>query len=258
MFLAAWRMRCSFSTSAMRTKPSPYSPKLRPGETVESRLVRFRTLGCYPLTGAIDSDADSLEGIVSEMLTARTSERQGRLIDRDEQVGSFVRCEVHAFERNSLQETPALGAQMPTGVVHHDAPHGNRSHSQEVLSVVPGRSRLIDQLEVRLVDERSRAQRSPVSLTAELAVREAAQLLVDDREDAIQHGLVAFADLAQEARDVVLVVHMRGVARFRAHFRVLDAGNEDHRFPRRAWQSCHGVDSAVGPIMPSPSCAGNA
>jgi len=58
--------------------------KLRPGETVENRLVRFRTLGCYPLTGAIDSDADSLEGIVSEMLTAKTSERQGRLIDRDE------------------------------------------------------------------------------------------------------------------------------------------------------------------------------
>ena len=57
---------------------------LRPGEVVEDRLVRFRTLGCYPLTGAIDSDADSLEAIVSEMLTARTSERQGRLIDRDE------------------------------------------------------------------------------------------------------------------------------------------------------------------------------
>ena len=58
--------------------------KLRPSETVENRLVRFRTLGCYPLTGAIESDADSLEGIVSEMLVARTSERQGRLIDRDE------------------------------------------------------------------------------------------------------------------------------------------------------------------------------
>ena len=50
----------------------------------EQRMVRFRTLGCYPLTGAIESDADSLEAIVSEMLTARTSERQGRLIDRDE------------------------------------------------------------------------------------------------------------------------------------------------------------------------------
>jgi sulfate adenylyltransferase subunit 2 len=58
--------------------------KLKSGETVEERLVRFRTLGCYPLTGAIDSDADSLEGIVTEMFTARTSERQGRLIDSDE------------------------------------------------------------------------------------------------------------------------------------------------------------------------------
>ena len=57
---------------------------LRPGEVLEDRMVRFRTLGCYPLTGAIDSDAETLEGIVSEMLTARTSERQGRLIDRDE------------------------------------------------------------------------------------------------------------------------------------------------------------------------------
>ena len=58
--------------------------KLRQGETVQDRLVRFRTLGCYPLTGAIDSDADSLEGVVTEMFTARTSERQGRLIDSDE------------------------------------------------------------------------------------------------------------------------------------------------------------------------------
>jgi len=58
--------------------------KLKPGEKVEDRLVRFRTLGCYPLTGAIESDADTLEGIVTEMFTARTSERQGRLIDSDE------------------------------------------------------------------------------------------------------------------------------------------------------------------------------
>ena len=58
--------------------------KLLPGEKVEDRLVRFRTLGCYPLTGAIESDADTLEGIVTEMFTARTSERQGRLIDSDE------------------------------------------------------------------------------------------------------------------------------------------------------------------------------
>ncbi len=58
--------------------------KLLPGETMEERVVRFRTLGCYPLTGAIESDADTLEAIVTEMFTARTSERQGRLIDGDE------------------------------------------------------------------------------------------------------------------------------------------------------------------------------
>ncbi|MDN5928724.1 MAG: phosphoadenosine phosphosulfate reductase family protein, partial [Hyphomicrobiales bacterium] len=58
--------------------------KLREGERIEERMVRFRTLGCYPLTGAIESEADSLEAIVEEMLTAQTSERQGRLIDRDE------------------------------------------------------------------------------------------------------------------------------------------------------------------------------
>jgi sulfate adenylyltransferase subunit 2 len=57
---------------------------LLPGETVEERLVRFRTLGCYPLTGAIESPAATLEEIVAEMFTARTSERQGRVIDRDE------------------------------------------------------------------------------------------------------------------------------------------------------------------------------
>ena len=58
--------------------------KLFPGETIEERVVRFRTLGCYPLTGAIESDAADLGAIVQEMLIARTSERQGRLIDKDE------------------------------------------------------------------------------------------------------------------------------------------------------------------------------
>src|SRR5690348_14832885 len=58
--------------------------KLRTGEFVENRLVRFRTLGCYPLTGAIESPATTLEEIVTEMFTARTSERQGRVIDHDE------------------------------------------------------------------------------------------------------------------------------------------------------------------------------
>jgi len=57
---------------------------LEPNERPEMRRVRFRTLGCYPLTGAIDSDASSIEEIVEEMMIARTSERQGRLIDSDE------------------------------------------------------------------------------------------------------------------------------------------------------------------------------
>ena len=47
-------------------------------------MVRFRTLGCYPLTGAIESEADTLPKIIEEMLRARDSERQGRVIDYDE------------------------------------------------------------------------------------------------------------------------------------------------------------------------------
>ena len=56
---------------------------LKEGEVPMTRKVRFRTLGCYPLTGAIESDADTLPAIIQEMLLARTSERQGRLIDHD-------------------------------------------------------------------------------------------------------------------------------------------------------------------------------
>jgi sulfate adenylyltransferase subunit 2 len=57
--------------------------RLAPGEQVETRTVRFRTLGCYPLSGAIESDAASVEDIVAEMLASSSSERQGRAIDRD-------------------------------------------------------------------------------------------------------------------------------------------------------------------------------
>jgi len=56
---------------------------LLPGEVPMMRKVRFRTLGCYPLTGAIESDADSLAAIVAEMQRSKTSEREGRLIDHD-------------------------------------------------------------------------------------------------------------------------------------------------------------------------------
>jgi sulfate adenylyltransferase subunit 2 len=58
---------------------------LRPGEKPVMKRVRFRTLGCYPLSGAIESDATTLPEIIQEMLLTRVSERQGRVIDYDEQ-----------------------------------------------------------------------------------------------------------------------------------------------------------------------------
>ncbi|UQG60140.1 sulfate adenylyltransferase subunit CysD [Marinobacter sp. M3C] len=56
---------------------------LAPGETPEMKMVRFRTLGCYPLTGAVESTATTLPEIIQEMLLTKTSERQGRVIDHD-------------------------------------------------------------------------------------------------------------------------------------------------------------------------------
>lgn len=61
---------------------------LEPGEVPEMKMVRFRTLGCYPLTGAVESTATTLPDIIQEMLLTTTSERQGRLIDHD-QAGSM-------------------------------------------------------------------------------------------------------------------------------------------------------------------------
>ena len=63
---------------------------LEPGEKPMMKMVRFRTLGCYPLTGAIESPAATVPEIIDEMLVARTSERQGRMIDHD-QAGSMER-----------------------------------------------------------------------------------------------------------------------------------------------------------------------
>lgn len=57
--------------------------RLMPGETIQNRMVRFRTLGCYPLTGAVESTAQTLKDIVLELINTRTSERQGRKIDTD-------------------------------------------------------------------------------------------------------------------------------------------------------------------------------
>jgi sulfate adenylyltransferase subunit 2 len=56
---------------------------MAPGETPEMKMVRFRTLGCYPLTGAVESEAATLPEIIQEMLLTKTSERQGRVIDHD-------------------------------------------------------------------------------------------------------------------------------------------------------------------------------
>jgi sulfate adenylyltransferase subunit 2 len=61
---------------------------LKPGEQVQMKSVRFRTLGCYPLTGAVESTAATLPDIIREMLLTKNSERQGRLIDHD-QAGSM-------------------------------------------------------------------------------------------------------------------------------------------------------------------------
>jgi sulfate adenylyltransferase subunit 2 len=58
--------------------------RLKPGETPEMRWIRFRTLGCYPLTGALESEARTLPEVIQEMLLTTTSERQGRAIDHDQ------------------------------------------------------------------------------------------------------------------------------------------------------------------------------
>lgn len=64
--------------------------KLRPGEKIEMKKVRFRTLGCYPLTGAIESNAETLDEIIEETLSAVESERTSRVIDHEES-GSMER-----------------------------------------------------------------------------------------------------------------------------------------------------------------------
>ena len=63
--------------------------RLEDGEEPQMRSVRFRTLGCYPLSGAVESEADTIEKVVQEMLLTATSERQGRVIDRDAGAGSM-------------------------------------------------------------------------------------------------------------------------------------------------------------------------
>lgn len=70
--------------------------RLAPGETPQIRSVRFRTLGCYPLSGAIDSEATTLQAVIDEMRASRRSERQGRLIDSD-QAGSMEKKKAEGY-----------------------------------------------------------------------------------------------------------------------------------------------------------------
>lgn len=72
---------------------------LQPGEMIKKQMVRFRTLGCWPLTGAVESNAQTLPEIIEEMLVSTTSERQGRVIDRD-QAGSMELKNVRVFLRS--------------------------------------------------------------------------------------------------------------------------------------------------------------
>jgi sulfate adenylyltransferase subunit 2 len=69
---------------------------IEPGEKVEMKKVRFRTLGCYPLTGAVESEADTLPEIIQEMLLTKTSERQGRVIDHDS-AGSMEKKKMEGY-----------------------------------------------------------------------------------------------------------------------------------------------------------------
>ena len=70
--------------------------RLKPGETPEMMSVRFRTLGCYPLSGAVESQASTLDAVIAEMRASRSSERQGRLIDRD-QAGSMEKKKLEGY-----------------------------------------------------------------------------------------------------------------------------------------------------------------
>ena len=83
LYLAARRPVVERDGTLIMVDDARMMARLRPGETVEERVVRFRTLGCYPLTAAVASDADTLEAVIAETLAARTSERAGRLIDHD-------------------------------------------------------------------------------------------------------------------------------------------------------------------------------
>jgi sulfate adenylyltransferase subunit 2 len=77
------RMRPVVERNGVLIHPNDDRFQIRPGETIEHKMVRFRTLGCWPLTGAVESNATTIPEIIQEMLLTKTSERQGRVIDKD-------------------------------------------------------------------------------------------------------------------------------------------------------------------------------
>lgn len=77
------RLRPVVERNGVLIHPNDDRFQLRPGEKIENKMVRFRTLGCWPLTGAVESNATTLPEIIQEMLLTKTSERQGRVIDKD-------------------------------------------------------------------------------------------------------------------------------------------------------------------------------
>lgn len=77
------KMRPVVTRNGVLIHPNDDRFQLQPGETIEHKMVRFRTLGCWPLTGAVESNATTVPEIIQEMLLTKTSERQGRVIDKD-------------------------------------------------------------------------------------------------------------------------------------------------------------------------------
>lgn len=82
LYLAA--RRPTVVRDGMRLMVDDERMAIHPHETVEERSIRFRTLGCYPLSGSVESEAATIADVIQEMLLARTSERQGRMVDHDE------------------------------------------------------------------------------------------------------------------------------------------------------------------------------
>jgi hypothetical protein len=97
---------------------------LRPGEVPMMKKVRFRTLGCYPLSGAVESEADTLTAIIQEMLLTRTSERQGRMIDHDA-AASMEKKKQETLPSGRCKQRPGKAGSAPALEFNRNS-HGTR------------------------------------------------------------------------------------------------------------------------------------